>query len=74
MLSVLADGRKLTLFITLKGIIWKLNFLTIMFKCNEKEWIKEELIIEQLRSLGQKTRSPSKEREEYWVLILSRLT
>jgi hypothetical protein len=25
--SVLADGRKLILFITLKGIIWKLNFI-----------------------------------------------
>lgn len=46
----------------------------IMFKCNEKGWMREEINWTAEKSLGQKTRSSSEEKEEYWVLILSRVT
>jgi hypothetical protein len=50
MLSVLADGRKLTPFVILKRKNLPNEKLPtgIMFKCNEKGWMMEELMVEWL--------------------------
>jgi hypothetical protein len=53
MLSVLADGRKPTPFVILKRKnLPKENRPTgIIFKCNEKGWMTEELIVEWLKEI-----------------------
>jgi hypothetical protein len=66
MLSVLNDGRKLTPFIILKRKnLSKENPTGIIFKCNERGWMMEELLMIRWleRSLAQKkTRCSSKEK------------
>jgi hypothetical protein len=54
LLSVVADGSKLTPFVILKRkTLPKEKFPTgIVFKCNEKGWMMEELMLES--SLAQK--------------------
>jgi hypothetical protein len=48
MLSVLADGRKLTPFVILKRKNLPKEKLPtgFIFKCNEKGWMMEELVVE----------------------------
>jgi hypothetical protein len=59
MISVQADGRKLTPFVILrrKNLPKEKLPTGIIFKCNEKGWKMEELIAE--RSLAQKTKCSS---------------
>jgi hypothetical protein len=54
MLSVLADGRKLTPFDILrrKNLPKEKLPTGIMFKCNEKGWMMEELMVEWLKKYG----------------------
>jgi hypothetical protein len=53
MLSVLADGSKLTPFV----ILWRKNLpkeklpTGIIFKCNKKGWMMEELMVEWLKEV-----------------------
>jgi hypothetical protein len=53
MLSVLADGRKLTPFVILKRKNLPKEKLPtgIIFKCNEKGWMIEELMVEWLKEV-----------------------
>jgi hypothetical protein len=55
MLSVVADGRKLTPFVILKRRTLPKEKLPtrIVFKCNEKGWMMERVIVEWLREVWQ---------------------
>jgi hypothetical protein len=70
LLSVMADGRRLALFVTLKRKNLPKEKLPtgVICKCNEKEWIMEELVVKWLRKIWR--RRPGVPLKERGMLVL----
>jgi hypothetical protein len=71
MLSVLADVRKLTPFVILrrKNLPKEKLPTRIIFKCNEKGWVTEELMVEWLKEVWHR-RSEEKRKIMKKILFL----